>query len=119
MIEGNFAAVAHLAWNSADVLIWIDPPLAVSWWNIARRSVRQMLGRESGDWRSAYVGKRALLRTVTRKHRNNRPKYERKAAEAQRAGARLVRLRSRAAARTWFAGALPALKPGAPLGENH
>jgi adenylate kinase family enzyme len=103
IVEGNFSKLADVVWRRADVLVWLDYPLALIEWRIIRRSLRQLTGREPGNWRTALLGPRATTRSVIRKYRHNRPRYTRQAAETAALGVTVLRFRSPRQAARWAA----------------
>lgn len=107
IVEGNFSKLADVVWHRADVLVWLDFPLALIMYRIVRRSLNQLAGREDSaqarrlTWNTAFFGRRSLLRTAVRKYRKNRPRYVQQVAEAASLGVEVVRLRSPRAVQRW------------------
>lgn len=100
IVEGNFSKLADVVWHRADVLVWLDFPLALIVYRIVRRSLHQLAGRDDSaqarrlTWSTAFFSRRSLLRTAIRKHRTNRPRYARQVSETADLGVEVVRLRS-------------------------
>ncbi|MFC5070167.1 adenylate kinase [Kitasatospora cinereorecta] len=107
IVEGNFSKLADVVWHRADVLVWLDFPLALIVYRVVRRSLRQLAGREDSaqarrlTWSTAFLGRRSLLRTAIRKYRTNRPRYARQVSEAADLGVEIVRLRGPRDVRRW------------------
>lgn len=107
IVEGNFSKLADIVWHRADTLIWLDFPLPLILYRITRRSLHQLTGREDSaqarhlTWSTAFFARRSLLRTAIRKHRDNRPRYERQVAETAALGVNVVRLRSLHQVQQW------------------
>nr|WP_260611438.1 hypothetical protein [Streptomyces sp. WAC04770] len=107
IVEGNFSKLADIVWHRADLLIWLDFPLPLILYRITRRSLRHLTGREDTPqarpltWSTAFFARRSLLRTAIRKHRTNRPRYARQAAETAALGVTVVRLRSPRQVHRW------------------
>jgi predicted kinase len=109
--DGNKSAVRDLVWPRADTVVWLDYPLAVSLWRLARRalwrtSALKKQAATSGSSRSlasqllsATTGVLAALRS----HRGQRRHYPKMLAEPANHHLAVVRLRSPQATRRWFA----------------
>ena len=109
--DGNKSAVRDLVWPRADTVIWLDYPLVVCLWRLARRAV----------WRTSVLtaqaaetdGKAGLPRqflsaakgvlTALRSHRGQRREYPRMFARQENQHLAVVRLRSPRATREWLA----------------
>lgn len=109
--DGNKSAVRDLVWPRADTVIWLDYPLAVSLWRLARRAVwrtsaisRQAPGSAGSRPRGSQLWSAATgVTTALRSHRGQRRRYpELFSAPANRHLA-VVRLRSPRATRRWLA----------------
>lgn len=46
VMDGNYRSVRDIAVDAADVIIWLDCPLWICQWRLARRTARRMLRRE-------------------------------------------------------------------------
>lgn len=107
IVEGNFSKLANVVWHRADVLVWLDFPLALIVYRIVRRSLRQLAGRDDSaqarrlTWSTAFFSRRSLLRTAIRKYRTNRPRYARQVSETADLGVEVVRLRSPRDVQRW------------------
>jgi energy-coupling factor transporter ATP-binding protein EcfA2 len=109
--DGNKSAVRDLVWPRADTVIWLDYPLVVCLWRLARRAL----------WRTSVLtaqaaerdGKAGLPRqflsaakgvlTALRSHRGQRREYPRMFARQENQHLAVVRLRSARATREWLA----------------
>ena len=109
--DGNKSAVRDLVWPRADTVIWLDYPLAVSLWRLARRAVwrTKVLRRQataSGGSRSfvsqVFAAARGVL-TALRSHRGHRSRYPQMFEDPANRHLRVVRLRSPRATRRWLA----------------
>ncbi|WP_328535144.1 adenylate kinase [Streptomyces sp. NBC_00344] len=115
IVEGNFSQLADVVWHRADVLVWLDFPLALIVYRIVRRSLCQLTGREDSaqarrlTWSKAFLSRRSLLRTAIRKYRRNRPRYARQVAETADLGVEVVRLHSPREAQCWKRGLMKGL----------
>lgn len=46
VIDGNYSKVRDLIWGRAEMLVWLDYPLATVLWQLLKRSVRRIASRE-------------------------------------------------------------------------
>jgi energy-coupling factor transporter ATP-binding protein EcfA2 len=109
--DGKKRAVRDLVWPRADTVVWLDYPLAVSLWRLARRARRRTSALRD---EAAGTGGRAALPTqllaaargvvtALRSHAGQRREYPRMFAEPANQHLAVVRLRSPRAARRWLA----------------
>jgi energy-coupling factor transporter ATP-binding protein EcfA2 len=109
--DGNKRAVRDLVWPRADTVVWLDYPLAVSLWRLARRARRRTasIRAQAAEAHDATAVPRQLLAaangvlTALRSHAGQRREYLRLFAEPANAHLALVRLRSPRATRRWLA----------------
>jgi hypothetical protein len=112
--DGNKSAVRDLVWPRADTVIWLDYPLIVSLWRLAKRAVRRTasLTAEAGESRGSVdrpsvpaqlvSAARGVLRAL-RSHRGQRTAYPKMFAEPQNQHLAVLRLRTSRATRAWLA----------------
>jgi energy-coupling factor transporter ATP-binding protein EcfA2 len=108
--DGNKAAVRDLVWPRADTIVWLDYPLGLRLWRLAKRA----RGRTSElTARAAQSGSKSALPgqllaaakgviTALRSHAGQRREYPRMFAEPANAHLAVVRLRSPRATRQWL-----------------
>jgi hypothetical protein len=109
--DGNKRAVRDLVWPRADTIVWLDYPLAVSLWRLAKRARRRTseLKSQTADSGSAtglakqLVAAASGVLTALRSHAGQRREYPRLFAEPAHRHLAVVRLRSPRAARQWLA----------------
>jgi energy-coupling factor transporter ATP-binding protein EcfA2 len=111
VIDGNKKALRDLVWPRADTIVWLDYPLAVSFWRLGKRALRRTSRvREqpsgNGARRSGRLGElsRAAkgVLTALKSHRGQRRRYPRLFAEPQHQHLAVVRLRTPRATRRWL-----------------
>lgn len=111
VIDGNKRAVRDLVWPRADTVVWLDYPLRVSLWRLAKRARRRtaalkaqaaQTGTKTGLARQLLAAARGVL-TALRSHAGQRREYTRLFAEPANQHLALVRLRSPHATREWLA----------------
>lgn len=59
VIDGNYRSVRELVAREADLIVWLDYPLLLSQWRLARRTIRRLLGRAT-----LWNGNRELASTL-------------------------------------------------------
>jgi energy-coupling factor transporter ATP-binding protein EcfA2 len=109
--DGNKRAVRDLVWPRADTIVWLDYPVGISLWRLAKRARRrtsalsaqaaETSGR-SGLPRQLLAAGRGVL-TALRSHAGQRREYPRMFAEPANQHLAVVRLRSPRATRQWLA----------------
>src|SRR5919197_5572374 len=109
--DGNKRAVRDLVWPRADTIIWLDYPVYVSLWRLARRARARTSalsaqaarsGRRSGLPKQMLAAAKGVL-TALRSHRGQRREYPRLFAEPANRHLAVARLRSPRATRRWIA----------------
>jgi hypothetical protein len=82
IIAGNYGQVRDLVWGRADTLIWLDFPLRIVLWRLARRTVRRIVAREDlwstgnqESWRTAFFSRHSILLWALKTHRKNGERF--------------------------------------------
>jgi hypothetical protein len=118
--DGNKRAVRDLVWPRADTVVWLDYPVYVSLWRLAKRARRRTatVGARAAE-SSGHGGARKELINAARgvvkalrSHRGQRREYPRMFARPENRHLAVARLRSPQATRRWLA-RLTAERPGA------
>lgn len=109
--DGNKRAVRDLVWPRADTVVWLDYPVYVSLWRLARRARSRTAalsaetartGRKTGLPRLMLAAARGVL-TALRSHRGQRREFPRMFAQPANEHLAVARLRSPRATRQWAA----------------
>jgi len=109
--DGNKSAVRDLVWPRADTVIWLDYPVYVSLWRLAKRARRRTsalsaqaaeTGSRTGVPRQMLAAAKGVL-TALRSHRGQRREYPRMFAQPANRHLAVARLRSPRATRQWLA----------------
>src|SRR3954454_12105793 len=109
--DGNKRAVRDLVWPRADTIVWLDYPLGLRLWRLAKRARGRASalkaqavksGAESGLRTQLLAAARGVL-TALRSHAGQRREYTRIFAEPANQHLAIVRLRSPRATRQWLA----------------
>jgi hypothetical protein len=106
--DGSYASHRDITWERVDTVVWLDYPMALVLGRWARRTVARIRTQEefwpgTGNRESVRNAFRrgGLLWWILRTHRSRRKRTLRQLADAPHA--RLIRLRSPAAAERWLA----------------
>ena len=108
--DGNKSAVRDLVWPRADTVIWLDYPVYVSLWRLAKRARRRTsalsaqaaeTGRRTGLPKQMLAAARGVL-TALKSHRGQRREYPRMFAQPANRHLVVARLRSPRATRQWI-----------------
>jgi MoxR-like ATPase len=119
--DGNKRAVRDLVWPRADTIVWLDYPVYVSLWRLARRARARtsalsaqaaQSGRRSGLPKQMLAAARGVL-TALRSHRGQRREYPRLFAQPANRHLAVARLRSPRATRRWLARVTETARPPA------
>jgi energy-coupling factor transporter ATP-binding protein EcfA2 len=111
VIDGNKRVVRDLVWPRADTVVWLDYPVAVSLWRLAKRARRRTStltaqaavdGSGSGLARQLLAAARGVLKAL-RSHAGQRREYPRMFAQPANRHLAVVRLRSPRATQRWLA----------------
>jgi energy-coupling factor transporter ATP-binding protein EcfA2 len=115
--DGNKSAVRDLVWPRADTVVWLDYPLTVSLWRLAKRAAwrtsdlrkQAETGGAGGNSlsRQVFAAAAGVLRAL-RSHRGQRRRYPRMFALPQHQHLAVVRLRTPRATRAWITSVLRA-----------
>jgi energy-coupling factor transporter ATP-binding protein EcfA2 len=109
--DGNKSAVRDLVWPRADTIVWLDYPLGLRLWRLAKRargrtSVLRAEAAKTGSKKGLpgqlLAAARGVL-TALRSHAGQRREYPRMFAEPANEHLAVVRLRSPRATRQWLA----------------
>ncbi len=107
--DGNYSAVRDIVWPRADTIVWLDYPLAVNLWRLARRSIRRGVTGEalwSGNresLRGQFLSRDSLFLWALKSHGRKRREYPAQFVRPEHAHLAVVRLRSPRATRAWLA----------------
>jgi adenylate kinase family enzyme len=109
VVDGNYIdRVSAVLWPRADVIVWLDLPLAVVLSRLVRRTVGRIVRRtrlwhgNQERW-AALFGRNSLLLWAVRSHRRHVRELPKLLAAAAGTGTRIVRLRSGRQADRWLA----------------
>ncbi len=106
--DGNYSKARDIIWERATTLVWLDYPLPVILWQLARRTCQRLITRETlwngnrETLRGAFFSKDSLFLWALQSYPRHRREYA--AYQALPGGARLqmIHLRSRQEAARWL-----------------
>jgi len=119
--DGNKRAVRDLVWPWADTIIWLDYPVYVSLWRLAKRArtrTSALSAQAARTGRRTELPKQMLaaakgVLTALRSHRGQRREYPRMFAQPANQHLAVARLRSPRATRQWMARVTEVARPPA------
>lgn len=109
--DGNKRAVRDLVWPRADTIIWLDYPVYLTVWRLAKRARARtstlsaqaaQSGRRTELPKQMLAAARGVI-TALRSHRGQRREYPRMFAQPANQHLAVARLRSPRATRQWVA----------------
>jgi len=119
--DGNKRAVRDLVWPRADTIIWLDYPVYMSFWRLAKRARTRtsalsahaaQTGRRTGLPKQMLAAARGVL-TALRSHRGQRREYPSLFTQPANQHLAVARLRSPRATRQWMARVTEVARPPA------
>ncbi len=111
VMDGNKRAVRDLVWPRADTIIWLDYPVYLTLWRLAKRARRRTsaLGAHASqtgrmrDLPGQLLAAASGVLTALRSHRGQRREYPRLFAQPANQHLAVARLGSPRATRQWIA----------------
>ncbi|HEU0116714.1 MAG TPA: AAA family ATPase [Thermomicrobiales bacterium] len=110
VVDGNYSSARDVVWRRADTLVWLDYPLPVVLWRLARRSVTRIV-RNDELWngnretlRHLLRGKDSLFVWAIQSHRRYRREHPALFTRPEHRHLRVLRFQSPSAATRWLAG---------------
>jgi adenylate kinase family enzyme len=104
VVDGNYdGKLGTLVVGRAELIVWLDLPLRVTFPRLLRRTVRRARTGEElwngnrESWRGSFASRESVLLWLFRTHWRNRREWP-----ARFAGRQVVRLRTPGAAREWL-----------------
>jgi adenylate kinase family enzyme len=81
VIDGNYSRTSTIFWPRADTIIWLDYPITVCYWRVARRTFQRVFLQEelwNGNrerFRAQFLSKESLFFYIYQTHKSRRQKY--------------------------------------------
>ena len=110
VIDGNYSSVRDLVWPRATTLVWLDYPLPLVMWRLAKRTVRRVISREelwNGNrerLRDNLFSRDSIFLYALTSYPRHRREYPALLARPEYAHLAVVRLRHPRETERWLAG---------------
>ncbi len=107
VVDGNYSKARNLIWTRAEMLVWLDYPLPLILWRLARRTWCRIRRHEilwNGNreqWRN-FLGKDSLFLWAIQSHRRHRQSYPALFEQPEYAHLCVARLRSPQETEDWL-----------------
>lgn len=107
VMDGNYASGQDLIWLRAQLLVWLDFPLAVILWRLLRRTFRRLLTRSTfaagtQEQVARLFGSQSILVWACRSHKTRRKRYEELLRQPRYSHLRVERFHSPRRVRAWL-----------------
>lgn len=108
VVDGNYGKVREIVWRWADTLVWLDFPLWLILWQLARRTLRRIVTQEelwSGNRerpRTGLFSRNSLFVWALQTYRRRRREYAELPRRPEYAHLRVIRLRSPRETLAWL-----------------
>lgn len=110
VVDGNYTPVRDISWGRADTLLWLDYPLPLVFWRLARRTLWRGVarpelynGNRESLWEQLCTGE-SLFPRLLRTHHRRRREYPMILTRPEYAHLRVERFRRPREARAWVDG---------------
>jgi adenylate kinase family enzyme len=109
VVDGNYSKVRDIVWERAQLVVWLDYPLRVSFWRLLRRSLSRWLtgellwGRNRESFRALFFSSDSLILYQLKTHRAKRRRYEALMQDPASRSIQFLRLHSPRQTRHWLA----------------
>jgi adenylate kinase family enzyme len=110
IVDGNYSLVRNLIWSRAELLIWLDYPLATSLRFLLKRTLRRTLKREilwgcnRESFRKAFFSRDSIFLWALKSYRQYQQVYPQQLAAPEFSHLSVVHLKSPAETRLWLSG---------------
>lgn len=112
--DGNYSAARSVIWARATTLVWLDYPLPVILWQLARRTLSRIIRREvlwnnnQETWRGAFFSKESLFLYAISSQPRHRREYPVEFLRPEYAHLQVIHHKSRRETQQWLASLNPA-----------
>ncbi|HEY7349423.1 MAG TPA: hypothetical protein VH599_14000 [Ktedonobacterales bacterium] len=113
VVDGNYHMVRDIVWQRANTIIWLDYPLPLILWRLARRTIWRITRRPelwNGNretWRGTFFSRDALFIWILQTYKRRRLEYPELFARPEHAHLAIARFRSPRATQQWLASLIP------------
>ena len=108
VVDGNYGIVRDLVWPRATALVWLDYPLRVALWRMAKRTISRTLTKEpfwkgnTESFRKQFFSRESLFLWAIKTHRRRHTTYPAALAQPEHANLAVLRHRSPRATSAWL-----------------
>ena len=109
VVDGNYSTVRELVWRHADTIIWLDYPLPLVLWRLARRTIwritrqPELWNGNRETWRGTFFKSDSLFFWALKTSQRYRTEYPEVFARPEYAHLAVTHLRSPHATQHWLA----------------
>jgi adenylate kinase family enzyme len=106
--SGNYRFARDVIWSQAATLVWLDFPLGLCLWRLARRTLRRVNSGEelwNGNretWRNAFFAKDALIPYTIKQHWRHRRDFPADLTQPSYSHLHVIHLRSPRETEAWL-----------------
>lgn len=110
VVDGNYRPVRDISWGRADTLLWLDYPLPLVFWRLARRTLWRGVARvelyngNRESLREHLFTRQSLFLWLLKTHHRRRREYPSVLTEPEYAHLRVERFRWPSETRAWVDG---------------
>ena len=108
VVDGNYGIVRDLVWPKATAVVWLDYPLWLALWRMAKRTIPRIVTKEplwkgnTESFRTQFLSRESLFLWVIKTHRRRHTTYPAALAQPEHAHLTVVRHRSPRETSTWL-----------------
>lgn len=106
--DGNYREARRYTWGWANTLVWLDYPLSVILWQLAKRTLQRILTKEelwNGNhetWKGAFFDKESLFLYAIQSQKKHRREYPEAFRIPEYAHLKIIHLKSRRETARWL-----------------
>jgi adenylate kinase family enzyme len=110
IVDGNYSKIRDLTWSRAEMVVWLDYPLAVSLWFLLQRTLKRIIQRQElwGGSREtikgAFFSRDSIFLWAFKSYSQYKKDYPRLLASPEFEHLKVVRLKSPAETQRWLFG---------------
>ncbi len=108
VVDGNYTSSRDLVWPKATAVVWLDYPLWLNLWRMARRTIPRIVTKEplwkgnTDSFRRQFLSRDSMFLWVIKTHPRRRTTYPAVFAQPEHAHLTVVRHRSPRETRAWL-----------------
>ena len=108
VVDGNYTSSRDLVWPKATAVVWLDYPLWLNLWRMAKRTIPRIVTKEplwqgnTETFRQQFLSRNSMFLWVIKTHGRRRATYPAAFAQSEHAHLTVVRHRSPRETRAWL-----------------